>query len=308
MPRPKVNGIVIDFHTHLLANRHAEGWFEAAKHFGIDVFVTMSPLEEALCLARNYPGKLHFITIPQWPAPGIDDWLRRLEMFYNIGSRIVKFHMAPGTMDRSGLRLDSPGIRRVIDDAVSRNMILMTHMGDPDLWYNGRYSDAKRWGTRDEHYRMWTDVMETVKHRPWLGAHMGGNPEDLVRLQDILDRFPNLYLDISATRWMVREVSKRRDAAREFVIRNQDRLIFGSDQVSGDDRKFDFLASRFWCHRKLWETAYIGTSPILDADLPLDQQPVLSGLALPDDVLQKLYHDNGIKLLARVGVGFEGWG
>ncbi len=308
MPRPKVNGIVIDFHTHLLANRHAPVWFEAAEHYGIDCFVTMSPLEEALSLARNYPGRLQFITIPHWPNMTLDDWLRRLEMFYNIGSRIIKFHMAPGTMDRTGLRLDSPVIRRVMNEAVSRGMMIMTHVGDPDTWYNGKYTDTAKFGTREEHYRLWTDAMESVKSHPWLGAHMGGNPEDLARLQDILDRFPNLSLDISATRWMVREVSKRRDATRDFIIRNQDRLVFGSDQVSGDDRGFDFMASRFWCHRKLWETAYVDTTPILDPDLPVDQQPKLAGLALPDEVLQKLYHDNGVKLLARLGVGFEGWG
>jgi hypothetical protein len=33
-----------------------------------------------------------------------------------------------------------------------------------------------------------------------------------------------------------------------------------------------------------------------------ENQPQLRGLALPDDVIQKLYHDNGVKLLARVGV------
>jgi hypothetical protein len=30
----------------------------------------------------------------------------------------------------------------------------------------------------------------------------------------------------------------------------------------------------------------------------------MHGLALPDEVLQKVYHDNVVKLLARVGVSF----
>jgi len=115
-----------------------------------------------------------------------------------------------------------------------------------------------------------------------------------------------LYLDNSATRWIVREISARRDQARDFIIRNQDRILYGSDQVSEDTRGFDFLASRWWCHRKLWETAYIGQTPILDPDLPKESQPILRGLALPDDVLQKLYHDNAVKLLRRVGVEFAG--
>src|SRR5262245_5147952 len=66
VPRPKVRGIVIDAHTHLLAARHAKVWFEAAEHFGIDAFVTMAPLEEALVLQRNYPGRIQFIAIPRW--------------------------------------------------------------------------------------------------------------------------------------------------------------------------------------------------------------------------------------------------
>ena len=309
IPRPKVRGAVIDFHTHLLAKRHADDWFAAADHFGIDKFVTMTPLEEAVSLLRDWPGRLHFIAIPRWQETSpywVDEWLRRLEAFYNIGSRIVKFHMAPGTMASRKWRLDSPEIGRIIDEAEARGMILMSHVGDPDLWYHGKYgADVAKFGTRDEHYRMWESVMREHIDTPWLGAHLGGNPEDLLRLQHLFDTYPNLYLDCSATRWMAREISARRDQARDFFIRNQDRILFGTDQVSGDDRGFDFLASRFWTHRKLWETAYIGPATILDPDLPEDQQPQIRGLALPDDVLQKLYHDNAVKLMARVGVAID---
>jgi len=304
IPRPKVRGWVIDGHTHLLAARHAKAWFEAADHFGIDAFITMTPLEEALVLQRDYGNRLQFITIPRWQENSFDDWQRRLEMFYNLGSRIIKFHMAPQTMQMRGWRLDTPGIRKILQEAVDRNMILMSHVGDPDTWYGKKYTDTAKYGTREQHYALWESLLAEYRHRPWLGAHMGGNPEDLPRLQYLLDTYPNLYLDCSATRWMVREISLRRDHARDFFIRNQDRLIFGTDQVSGDDRGFDFLASRFWCHRKLWETAYVGPSPIFDPDLPEDQQPVMRGLALPDAVLQKLYHDNVVSLMRRVEVSF----
>ncbi|HEX8522674.1 MAG TPA: amidohydrolase family protein [Tepidisphaeraceae bacterium] len=310
MPRPKVRGPVIDFHCHLLAARHGKDWFEAADHFGIDYFLTMTPLEEAMPLQRNYPGRVQFIAVPQWgdPAPGwIDDFLRRVEMFYNMGSRMVKFHMAPSTMQKRG-RLDSPIFEPVFREIVDRKMAVMTHVGDPDTWYCSKYTDCGLFGARDEHYLMWESAMQRYPDLPWVGAHLGGNPENLPRLQRLLDTYPNLMLDCSATRWMVREVSARRDEAREFFIRNADRIIFGSDQVSGDDRGFDFLASRFWAHRKLWETAYIGQTPIFDPDLPEDQQPTLRGLALPDETLQKLYHDNAIKFLSRSGVSFEGWG
>ena len=311
MPRPKVNGIVIDAHCHLLAARHARAWFEVADHYGIDAFVTMTPLEEAAGLLRDWPGRLQFIAVPRWQdtSPNwVDDWLRRIEAFYNLGSRIAKFHMAPQTMKSRGWRLDSEQLRPVLRECRDRGMAIMTHVGDPDTWYCTKYADCGVFGARDEHYAMWEGVLAEYPNVPWIGAHLGGNPENLERLQRLLDKYPNLVLDCSATRWMVREISARRDEARDFFIRNEDRILFGSDQVSTDDRGFDFLASRFWAHRKLWETAYIGPSPIFDPDLAEDQQPTLRGLALPDSTLQKMYHNNTIRFLAQVGVSFEGWG
>ena len=307
-PRPKIKGLFVDYHTHLFAHRHQADWLEANKHFGIDAFITMTPLEEAVAVQRDLVGRVHFIAIPNWGHAGenwADDFLRRLEAFHNLGSRIVKFHMAPQSIVRLNADLDHPGMQRVIREAVSRNMILMSHIGDPDTWYAGKYTDHDKFGTREKHYAMWERALEANRNHPWVGAHLGGNPENPARLQALLDKYPNLYLDLSATRWMIREVSARRDVMREFVIRNADRLLWGSDQVSGDKRQFDFLASRLWAHRKLWETAYVGPSPIFDPDLPEAQQPVIRGLALPDDVLQKIYHDNVVKLLARHGAHFD---
>jgi hypothetical protein len=178
-------------------------------------------------------------------------------------------------------------------------------IGDPDTWYAGKYAADPKYGTREQHYQMWENMLNEYPNVPWIGAHMGGNPENLSRLQGFLDRHPNLSLDRSATKWIARALSTQRNAARDFFIRNQDRLIFGSDQVSNDERGYDFYCSRFWVQRKMWETAYIGPSPIQDSDAPADAQPTLRGLALPDGVLQKLYHDNAVRYLASVGISTD---
>ncbi len=293
--------------TSTCTPRDTRAWFEAASHYGFECFMTMTSLEEALTLQRDWGRRLHFIAIPQWGNWGpdfVDAWLRRIEEFHNIGSRVAKFWFAPPAIGNRHWRLDSEQFRPLLRKARDRGMALMSHIGDPQLWYQTRYADTAKYGTRDEHYRMWENVLEEYRGTPWLGAHLGGNPEDLARLQSLLDRYPDLYLDCSATRWMVREISAHHDEAREFFIRNQDRLLFGTDLVTTDERDFDFLASRFWAHRKLWETAYCGPTNMLDPDLPADQQPRLCGLALPTECLQKLYHDNLLKFLGRVGAGF----
>jgi len=255
LPRPKVKGIVIDCHSHLFQHRHMQAWCDVNRHYGIDAFLTMTPLEEAVRVQRALPGRVHFIAIPTWNDTSpqwVDNWLRRLEMFYNLGSRVIKFHMAPQTMVMRNYSLEHAGVQRIIKEAVDRNMILMSHVGDPDTWYAGKYADTAKYGTREQHYRIWEDQLQAHRHHPWWGAHLGGNPEDPARLQHLLDTYPNLHFDLSATRWMVREVSVRRDAIREIIIKNADRLMWGSDQVSGDARDWDFYASRMWCHRKLW--------------------------------------------------------
>jgi len=306
MPRPKIRGSAVDFHVHISAARHGRLWFEVAEHYGFDLTVSMTPLEEALSLQRQYFERVHFIAIPRWGDWGegfIDSWLRRIEAFYNIGSRIVKFWFAPPAWGDRGWRLDSPQFRPLFEETVARGMAIMTHVGDPDLWYATRYADSARYGTRQDHYRTWENLLAEYGHRvPWLGAHLGGNPEDLGRLQSLLDRYPRLRLDTSATKWIVREISSRRQEARDFFVRNEDRLLFGTDLVTADRRDFDFLASRFWTLRKLWETARIGPSPIYDPDLPPDAQATMQGLALPDPTLQKLYRDNAVTFMAELGV------
>src|SRR5436190_1366430 len=70
-----------------------------------------------------------------------DEWMTRLEAFYNIGSRIAKFHAAPGTMLMRGHRLDEPVYRPLLREVRDRRMVIMTHIGDPDTWYHGKYAD-----------------------------------------------------------------------------------------------------------------------------------------------------------------------
>ena len=99
---------------------------------------------------------------------------------------------------------------------------------------------------------------------------MGGWPEDLEFLDGLLSRHPNLHLDNSATKWMVRELSKRPLAYRAFCARNPGRVLFGSDNVADPGvSSFELLASRYWALRTLHETDYEGPCPIVDPDLSL---------------------------------------
>jgi hypothetical protein len=306
MPRA-IDGPIIDSHSHLLAADHADAWFAAADAFGIDHTVTMTPLEEVLRLQRTrHASRTTIIAVPAWQPDGYhaDRFWPRVQAYHDLGSRVVKFHLAPATMAKSGLRLGSDRLREYVRRAVDLGMVVMTHVGDPATWYESpeRYgNDPEFWGTRREHYDAWEELLDSTRGHPWWGAHLGGWPERPDELRRLLRTYPDLVLDLSATKWMVREVSARADEYRSFCIEFQDRLLWGSDQVSQQLRGFDFYASRWWCHRKLWETDHVGDSPIHDGDVACNTVQ-LRGTNLPTEVLTKLYQTNIQTLLARVGV------
>jgi predicted TIM-barrel fold metal-dependent hydrolase len=130
---------------------------------------------------------------------------------------------------------------------------------------------------------------------------MGGDPEHADHLEALLERYPNLYFDTSATKWQVREVPAHRDAVRGVICRHPDRFLFGSDLVTRHHLEREHYVSRYWCQRTLWESDWVGRSPIADPDYPHAEgepaTPLLQGLALPADVLEKVYQANARRLL-----------
>src|SRR5206468_4084208 len=135
----------------------------------------------------------------------------------------------------------------------------------------------------------------------WIGAHMAGDPEHPDHLERLLETYPHFYIDTSATKWQVREVSPRGDAIRALILKYPDRFLFGTDLVTRHRLQRDHYVSRYWCQRTLWESAWEGRSPIADPDYPHAAQepatPILHGLGLPGEVLEQLYRHNACRLL-----------
>ncbi len=301
VPARAIDARIIDVHTHVRNQPGVEAFFEAAELYGIARVVSMTPLDEVDALQAVYGERLEFIAIPRWRSMAKTDefrrqWIADLAAFRGRGARRMKFWMAPPMRGEHGLTLRDPFFIPVIDAALELGYAFMIHVGDPSVWFRpgGRYADAARYGTKQEQYEQLEYLLERVAPRSVIAAHLGGNIEEPDFLQRLLNRYPNLYFDSSATKWVVREIAWQPERVRAFMIHNADRILFGSDLVV--DAKFDFThyASRYWVHQQLWETDYRGESPIADPDAP--QPPRLAGLALPPDVLHRLYHANAERL------------
>ncbi len=331
-------GPIVDCHTHINGKRAAAVYKRARDAYGVSLTYSMSKLESVPQLTDLFEGTIRFIAVPNYMGedrrhnhgPG---FLERIEKFHAAGSRIVKFWAAPRGKDYAHeageptlLDLESPWRLKAAEMAEELGMMLMAHVADPDTWFATKYTDAKRYGTKLEQYAPLKRVLERFQ-TPWLVAHMGGWPEDLAFLDRLLGEHDNLYLDSSATKWMVRELSKHSRAdLLAFLTKWQGRVLFGSDIVTMDEHltddagysgvglnassereAFDLYASRYWALRTLFETDYDGESPIADPDLQLTaperygelDAPPLRGKDLPADVLRSLYHDAAADLLLK---------
>lgn len=300
-PQRRVGGPIIDFHTHVNDAVQARPFFEAADAYGISKVVSMTPLPQAEAVLESFPGRVELIAIPNWRRDERGDgfreeWVENLRAFRRLGARLCKFWMAPPMRGRYGITLDSDFVQPVIREALDLGYEFMVHVGDPSVWWapGARYADVAQFGTKPDQYPPLERFLDAVAPRNVVAAHMGGSVEDPPFLQGLLDRHANLWLDTSATKWIVREVSRRPDEVRDFVLRNADRILFGSDVVVGEKFDFEHYASRYWAQQMMWESDYAGESPIDDPDaLPV---PRLAGLSLPPDVLTRLYRDNAARL------------
>jgi len=112
----------------------------------------------------------------------------------------------------------------------------------------------------------------------FIACHLSNQGNDLSELSRVLDRFPNLVLDISARDY---ELGRQPRAASRFLARYSDRILFGTDM--GRDKRV-YLG--WW---RLLETA--------DEFIPGRIWWRYYGLGLSPDILEKLYRSNTRRLL-----------
>ncbi len=318
---------IIDIHTHVSSPKAAELYLEVAELFGVVKTFTMTGIDNARQLAPLVGDKIEFMCVPDYlkreqPGTFTTQWLDDIRAFREeLGCRILKLWAAPRVIDMAehapgfgpqDTPLDSPLRRKGLDLAYDLGYrVFMTHVADPDTWFATAYADAERYGTKAQQYEPLERLLDDYADCTWIGAHMGGNPEDLDALQGLLDRHPNYVVDTSACKWQVRELSKHPRKFADFCKKNTGRVLFGTDIVASEQMDlcgFDLFASRYWALRTLIETSYDGPSPIVDPDLhkldpalPKDSTPTLRGAAIDPALLPNLYHDAAAAMLAPVG-------
>ena len=238
------------------------------------------------------------IDAPGWgerAAARLEEDVRRggaqgLKIFKNLGLTVK---------DSAGRRVavDDPRLDPVFEKCASLSIPVLIHSGEPRSFFepqdahNERWLELKQFPQRarpPDRYPGWEQVMGE-QHRMFarhprtrfIDAHLGWLGGDLARLGKLLDSLPNVTTEIGA---VLAELGRQPRFAREWLIRYQDRVMFGKDTWAPEeypvyfrvletaDEYFDYYRKRhaFW---KMY------------------------GLDLPDDVLKKIYYGNALRVI-----------
>ncbi len=120
------------------------------------------------------------------------------------------------------------------------------------------------------------------------GAHLASLEWSTDEISRRLDEFPNLKVDLAARMYHLQYQSARDyDKVRNFLIRYQDRIIYGTDSEVHDKVGVDPEAAcnslkRGWVNHWL----YLATDSSVNN---------MKGLRLPSDIIDKIYYQNSCR-------------
>ena len=310
----------IDVHNHLGAGKkfltpervaHYLAEMDAA---GVRTVVNLDgmwgdTLQETLdALDNAHPGR--FLTFAQINFTGIDDadWGRReaerLEAGFRAGAKGLKFHKTFGLgvrhQDGTLLKVDDPKLDAIFETCAKYHRPVMIHTADPAAFFTPLDRNNERWHELNQHpdwlfygkdyptqKELLAQFIRLVARHPrttFLGAHFDNNAEDLATVAKWLDRYPNLFVDISAR---ISELGRQPYTTRKFFLKYQDRIMLGTDTP---------------CQREAFRTYY----RFLESDDEyFDSTPshhlqgfwMIYGVFLPKDVLEKVYLKNAERIL-----------
>jgi predicted TIM-barrel fold metal-dependent hydrolase len=236
--------------------------------------------------------------------------LRHLRSTFERGTVAVKVYKSIGMdlKDRNGRYVmpDDPKFARVLEAIAENDRSLLAHLGEPlSSWrpldpadpHYAYYKANPDWHMFSHPERpSWESIIAArdrmLAAHPRLrvvGCHLGSMEHDVDEIARRLDRFPNFAVDTAAR--VANLMLQPREKVRKFLIRYQDRVLWGTDRLELRWEKPDETLRR-WEEAYARDWKYFATSEEFDAG-----GRKVQGLGLPPKVLRKLFRDNALRWL-----------
>ncbi len=192
------------------------------------------------------------------------------------------------------------------------------HVNDPEEFWEAerapKWAFERGWfygdGTYINNEDQYTEIVNVLTRHPKLKiifAHFFFLSAQLPRLATYLDKFPNICIDLTPGIEMYQNFGKDIDAARDFFLKYQDRIIFGTDigarallVDSNEGIQEDESHARVFVIRNFLEN---DSEFFLDSSSGFLFGPAdvsFRGINLPISVLEKIYYKNFERVVALI--------
>ncbi len=250
-------------------------------------------------VSKRYHGRIRFAIHDYKIADGLRFSPQELVEWQERGAAGFKFY--PGW--ERGVEVDHAANDATFYKMEQIGMVgASVHVTDP----NGSYGRRTEWFPEPvEFWRQqhaWENVLKKHPRLVVVNAHMlwlCHSDEQLDYLRYMLKTYPNLYVDFATAPEFLYPVG--RENLREFMIGHADRVLFGTDMgtkwfapdLGGAADNFKSRTDNYKRYFDLLET---------DRVLPsgLKGEHRIQGLALPPEVLEKIYYKNAMRIYPHV--------
>jgi len=256
------------------------------------------------------------IAVVSFPMDGWDDddWAERTIRYLDdalergaVGVKVWK-NIGMESRDKNGdlMMIDNPRFDPIFQHLVDRGVPVIGHLGEPrECWlpveqmviHKGYYSTHPEYHmflhpempSYEDQLTARDGLLERNPKLRFAGAHMGSLEWSVDELAAFLDRFPNVIVETAArVPDLQYQSSQDRDRVRDFMIRYQDRVAYGTDlDVDPEADTEEAIAEA----RERWRSDWRYFATDGPAKVRQLQDPV-PGLKLPKAVVDKLYRVN----------------
>jgi predicted TIM-barrel fold metal-dependent hydrolase len=251
------------------------------------------------------------INEPGWPAKTAAE----LERTFLAGAAGLKINKVLGlelkNPDGTYIQSDDKRFDPIWEMAAKHNKPVMIHTSDSYGRFlaigpeNERY-EAGLWrsNTEGNYYKTGHPSHEVIEkarenmhaRHPktrFVNAHVAMLYYDMDKVTAFLDKYPNADVEISAA---VQDLGRAPRLIREFFMKYQDRIFFGSDGNPG--RGVEEFWVPHWRFLETYDEHFDHPAQIRSpTGAPLHGRWRISGIGLPDDVLRKVYYANALRYL-----------
>lgn len=199
---------------------------------------------------------------------------------------------------------DDPRFEPIYQDIAAHGKTLIAHLAEPDSCWQPPNKDSPDYRYYQEHpeWYMYTKpdhpskqailqardrLLEQNPKLRVVGAHLGSMETSVDDIGRHLDRYPNFAVDTAAR--VIYFALQPRDKVRQFLIKYQDRVLYGTDLGFYQRQTVEQSISD-------WQKRYATDWKFFSTDATVDYGGHrVRGLNLPEEVLRKLYHDNAVR-------------